>query len=67
MNRRDFLKRLGGAAAAVALSPLLDFTPIIDAKSVSVEAIGSYEFRIFATFNLLCDNPRRLGVITSIS
>lgn len=28
MNRRDFLKRLGGAAAAVALSPLLDLAPI---------------------------------------
>lgn len=67
MNRRDFLKRLGGAAAAVALSPLLDFAPIIDAPSVSVDAIGCYEFRVFASFNLLCDNPRRLGVIMAIT
>ncbi len=29
MNRRDFLKRLGGAAAAVSLSPLLDLAEIL--------------------------------------
>lgn len=28
MNRRHFLKQLGGAAAAVTLSPLLDLAPI---------------------------------------
>lgn len=34
MNRRDFFKRLGGAAAAVALSPLLDLATITAPPSV---------------------------------
>lgn len=33
MNRRDFLKRLGGLAAAVTLSPMLDLAPIEAAPS----------------------------------
>lgn len=28
MNRRDFLKRMGGAVAAITLSPLLDLCPV---------------------------------------
>ena len=34
MNRRDFLRRLGGAAAAIALTPLLDLAPIEPARSI---------------------------------
>lgn len=29
MNRRDFFKRIGGAAAAVAISPMLDLAEIL--------------------------------------
>lgn len=36
MNRRDFLQRLGGAAAAVALSPMLDLAEIIPAPSLAI-------------------------------
>lgn len=34
MNRRDFFKRLGGAAAAVALSPLLDLAEVAAPPSI---------------------------------
>lgn len=65
MNRRDFLKRLGGAAAALTLSPLLDLAPI----EPVVEAVcyEQYEFVIYVMYNLMTDNPRRLGVLTAIS
>ena len=38
LTRRDVLTRLGGAAAAVALSPLLDLAPILPAPSLT--AVG---------------------------
>lgn len=64
ITRRGFLKRLGLAASAVALSPMLDLAPI----EPVVEAVcyEQYEFVIIAMCNLEVDNPRRLGVITGI-
>lgn len=65
MNRRDFLKRLGLGVGVVALSPLLDLAPIEPA----VEAVCCSEpyTIIIYSINMLCDSPRRLGVITGIT
>lgn len=56
MDRRDFLRRLGGAAAAVTLSPLLDLAPILPAPSA---ALVPEPFVAWVTlrWNLIVDNP----------
>lgn len=46
MNRRDFLKRLGGAAATIALSPMLDLAEVIEPLSIP----GTYGDITRATF-----------------
>ncbi len=38
MNRRDFLQRLGLAAGAIVLSPMLDFAPIELPPSATISA-----------------------------
>lgn len=65
MNRRDFLKRLGGASASVALSPMLDLAEIIEAPEAL--CYKPYEVTVIGIYALICSNPRRLGVIRSIS
>lgn len=52
-----------------ALSPVLDLAPIIAAPSevAAIEFSGPYEYVIYGIYNLYIDNPRRLGVITSIT
>lgn len=65
MTRRDFLKRLGLAASAVALSPMLDLASI----ETVVEAVcyEPYEYQVIYMFNIMTHNPRRLGMISSIT
>lgn len=65
ITRRSFLKRLGLAASAVALSPMLDLAPIEPVVEAMVDP-GRYEFTIYWMVNLEVHNPRRLGVITGI-
>lgn len=64
MNRRAFLKAIATIGAAAAIPPALLPKWKHDEPT---ERLDSYGFRIFAHFNLLADNPYRLGVITSIS
>lgn len=72
ITRRGFLKRLGGAAAAITLSPLLDFAPI---KPIAEpHAMGAIMFKnipiiadpFIQMANLYIINPNRLKVFSSI-
>lgn len=41
---------------------LAEIEPVME----EVCEIGQYEFQIIVFYNLICDNPRRLGVVSSI-
>lgn len=66
MNRRDFLRRLGGAAATVTLSPLLDLAEVIAPPSVALIDQDAFVAWCYWSFKLKCDNPAACAVIEGI-
>lgn len=63
MNRRDFFKRLGGAAAAVALSPLLDLAEVAAPPSLPAMRLVVSDSPEFA-FGFTGFVPAGMDVIT---
>ncbi len=64
MNRRDFLARLGGAAAAITLSPVLDTLPILPAPSVAPVCETDFVAYICWKSRLWIENPAHCGILT---
>ena len=66
VSRRGFFKSLLAAVVTVAAAPLEKLAT----AAVAIEPVPlppQYEFTIFCVMKFVCDNPRRLGVITDIT
>lgn len=72
MTRREFLKRLGTGAMAAAVASVvpsvLDAEMPIDEQPLAESDPEQYvAYLVVWQGRLICDNPRRLGVITDIT
>lgn len=72
MNRRGFFRRTIGAIAAASTAPFWPkVAPSMTFKGIPLvfddEVCGPPVYKIIGIYNMTTDNPRRLGVITSIA
>lgn len=74
MNRRDFMRRMFGVTVTLAVPQLWMPEPGIVFKGISIPFDTVTRAEIFDRMeyswklvSLMCDNPRRLRIITGIS